>query len=143
MDMQEVLVIDDTEEVRSVIIKTLAHFGFQARGAKDGETGVQMALESPPDLIICDVRMPVLDGYQTLARVREQAEIANTPFIFLTAAMEKDDVRRGMASGADDYLTKPFTTEELLDAVAMRLARQAELKREIFLRAEELGDESR
>jgi two-component system sensor histidine kinase/response regulator len=136
--MQEVLVIDDTEEVRSVIIKTLAHFGFEARGAKDGETGVQMALEAPPDLIVCDVRMPVLDGYQTLAKVRELPEIANTPFIFLTAAMEKEDIRRGMVSGADDYLTKPFTPEELLEAVTMRLARQAELRSEIYLRAEKL-----
>ena len=138
--MQEVLVIDDTEEVRSVIIKTLEHFGFEARGAKDGETGVQMALDAPPDLIVCDVRMPVLDGYQTLAKVRELPAIANTPFIFLTAAMEKDDIRRGMVLGADDYLTKPFTPEELLDAVTMRLARQAGFEeRDLFARGKIAG----
>src|ERR1700749_4065884 len=100
--MQNVLVIDDTDEVRSVIIKTLAHFGFQARGATDGANGIQMAQDNPPDLIICDVRMPVMDGYETLAKIRELPAIANTPFIFLTAAIEKDDIRRGMVSGADD-----------------------------------------
>jgi CheY-like chemotaxis protein len=138
--MQEVMVIDDTDEVRSVIIKTLAVFGFQVRGAKDGETGIQMALEKAPDLIICDVRMPVMDGYQTLAKIRELPQIANIPFIFLTAAMEKCDIRRGMVSGADDYLTKPFTADELMEAVTMRLARQAELKSEIYLRADKLRE---
>lgn len=140
MNMQEVLVIDDTEEVRQIIIKTLTHFGFQTRGAKDGEEGIQMALATPPDLVICDVRMPVMDGYQTLAKIRELPTIATTPFIFLTAAIEKDDIRRGMVSGADDYLTKPFTPEELIEAVTMRLARHAELKSEIYLRAEKLRE---
>jgi two-component system sensor histidine kinase/response regulator len=139
--MQNVLVIDDAEEVRSVITKTLAHFGFQARGAADGETGIRMALEDPPDLIICDVRMPVMDGYRTLAKIREMPGIANIPFIFLTAAIDKSDMRRGMVSGADDYLTKPFTPDELLEAVATRLSRQAELKSEIYLRAEKLRDD--
>lgn len=139
--MQKVLVIDDTEEVRLVITKTLAHFGFQARGAKDGESGIQMALEDAPDLIICDVRMPVMDGYQTLAKIRDLPGIANIPFIFLTAAVDKSDMRRGMVSGADDYLTKPFTPEELLEAVTTRLARQAELKSEIYLRAEKLRED--
>ena len=139
--MQNVLVIDDTDEVRLVIVKTLAHFGFQVRGAKDGASGIQMALADPPDLIICDVRMPVMDGYQTLAKIRGLPGIANIPFIFLTAAIDKSDMRRGMVSGADDYLTKPFTAEELLEAVATRLARQAELKSEIFLRAEKLRED--
>lgn len=139
--MQKVLVIDDAEDVRSVIVKTLAHFGFPARDAQDGETGIRMALEDPPDLIICDVRMPVMDGYRTLAKIREMPGIANIPFIFLTAATEKNDMRRGMISGADDYLTKPFTPDELLEAVATRLSRQAELKSEIYLRAEKLRDD--
>lgn len=139
--MQIVLVIDDAEEVRSVITKTLTHFGFEARGAKDGETGIQMALETAPDLIICDVRMPVMDGYRTLAKIRDLPRIANIPFIFLTAAIDKSDMRRGMVSGADDYLTKPFTPDELLEAVATRLARQAELKSEIYLRADKLRED--
>jgi two-component system, sensor histidine kinase and response regulator len=139
--MQYVLVIDDAEDVRLVIIKTLTHFGFKAKGAKDGEDGIRMALEEAPDLIICDVRMPGMDGYKTLAKVRDIPGTANIPFIFLTAATDKSDMRRGMVSGADDYLTKPFTPDELLEAVATRLSRQAELKSEIYLRAEKLRDD--
>lgn len=138
--MPNVLVIDDADEVRQVILDTLTEFGFAAREAKDGETGIKMALERPPDLIICDVRMPGMDGYQTLSAVRDHEEIANIPFIFLTAAMEKRDVRRGMSSGADDYLTKPFTPGELMDAVTGRLARQSELKCEAYKRAERLRE---
>jgi two-component system sensor histidine kinase/response regulator len=138
--MQNVLVIDDAEEVRNVIISTLTHFGFKARGAEDGESGIRMALEEPPGLIICDVRMPVMDGYRTLAKVRDMPGIANIPFIFLTAATDKSDMRRGMISGADDYLTKPFTPDELLEAVATRLSRQVELRSEIYLSAQRLRD---
>src|SRR5277367_77505 len=139
--MSDVLVIDDAEDVRFLIISTLSHFGFSGRGAEDGEAGIRLALEQPPDLIICDVRMPHMDGYRTLAKIRELPGIANIPFIFLTAAAEKQDMRRGMLSGADDYLTKPFTPDELLEAVAARLSRQADLKTEIFLRAGKLQDD--
>ncbi|MDB6023204.1 MAG: response regulator receiver sensor signal transduction histidine kinase [Pedosphaera sp.] len=138
--MQNVLVIDDTNEVRSVIVTTLNQFGFATREAADGAAGVQLALAQPPDLIICDVRMPGMDGYQTLAAIRDEPTIATTPFIFLTAAMDKHDVRRGMVLGADDYLTKPFTTEDLLEAVTTRLGRQAELKTEFYKRAEKLRE---
>jgi CheY-like chemotaxis protein len=136
--MHNVLVIDDSEDVRRAVVKTLQHFGFATREARDGQSGVQMALDDLPDLVICDVRMPGMDGYQTLAAIRDIPAIANIPFIFLTAAMEKSDVRRGMGSGADDYLTKPFTAEELLEAVTTRLARQTELECDIFKRAEKL-----
>jgi len=124
-----------------VVVKTLAHFGFATREAADGTSGVRMAAEEPPDLILCDVRMPGMDGYRTLAAIREVPSLATTPFIFLTAATEKSDVRRGMARGADDYLTKPFTPEELLEAVATRLAKQVEMKCEMYKQAEKLrGD---
>jgi CheY-like chemotaxis protein len=137
--MPNVLVIDDTPEVRAVIVTTLNHFGFSTREATDGLTGIQMALAEAPDLIICDVRMPGLDGYRTLAAIRDEPAIANVPFIFLTAAMAKQDLRRGMVLGADDYLTKPFTPEELLEAVTTRLARSVDLKSEIYKRAEKLS----
>jgi two-component system sensor histidine kinase/response regulator len=139
--MPKVLVIDDADDVRSVIVKTLAHFGFSTREAGSGEAGVQMAGEESPELIICDVRMPGMDGYQTLAAIRDLPGLANIPFIFLTAAMDKRDVRRGMVSGADDYLTKPFTPEELIEAVTTRLGRQAEMKCEIYKKAEKLRDD--
>ena len=135
-----VLVIDDTAEVRQVIVQTVVAFGFSAREAADGKTGVEMALARHPNLIICDVRMPGLDGFQTLSEIRNHPEIANVPFIFLTAAADKTEMRRGMSSGADDYLTKPFTPEELVEAVTSRLARQAELKFEAFQRADKLRE---
>ena len=138
--MQDVLVIDDTPEVRQVIVQTLAAFGFAAREAADGKSGIELALAQPPNLIICDVRMPGLDGFQTLSAIRNRPETANIPFIFLTAAADKREMRRGMSSGADDYLTKPFTPEELMEAVTSRLARQAELKFEAYKRAEKLSD---
>jgi two-component system, sensor histidine kinase and response regulator len=136
--MHNVLVIDDSDDVRAAVVQTLQHFGFAAREARDGRAGIQIALGDAPDLIICDVRMPDMDGYKTLAAIRDIPAIANIPFIFLTAAMDKSDVRRGMVSGADDYLTKPFTSEELLEAVTTRLARQTELECEFFKRAEKL-----
>jgi CheY-like chemotaxis protein len=136
--MHNVLVIDDVDDVRQAVVKTLQHFGFVTREARNGRSGIQMALEDAPDLIICDVRMPGMDGYRTLTAIRDIPAIANIPFIFLTAAMDKSDIRRGMLSGADDYLTKPFTPEELFEAVATRLARQTELKCEFFKHAEKM-----
>ena len=136
--MQSVLIIDDSEDVRATIAKTLNYFGFTTRQATDGMAGIQMALEWHPDLILCDVRMPGMDGYRALEAIRGMPAIATTPFIFLTAAMDKSDMRRGMCCGADDYLTKPFTAEELLEAVTARLAKQADLQCEIFKRAEKL-----
>jgi two-component system sensor histidine kinase/response regulator len=136
--MQSVLIIDDSAEVRNVIAKTLDHYGFCTREARDGMHGVQLALEWKPNLILCDVRMPGMDGHRTLEAIRESPTIATTPFIFLTAAVEKSDMRRAMCSGADDYLTKPFTAEELLEAVTARLAKQAELQCEIYNKAEKL-----
>jgi two-component system sensor histidine kinase/response regulator len=136
--MHNVLVIDDVDDVRQAVVKTLQHFGFITREARNGRIGIQMAIEDAPDLIICDVRMPEMDGYRTLTAIRDIPAIANIPFIFLTAAMDKSDVRRGMLSGADDYLTKPFTPEDLFEAVATRLARQTELKCEFFKHAEKL-----
>jgi len=138
--MQKVLVIDDSDDVREVIVNTLTHFGFSAREAKNGAVAIEMAKAERPDLIICDVRMPEMDGYQTLSALRDLPGFSNVPFIFLTASIEKSDMRRGMVSGADDYLTKPCKPEELIEAVTTRLARQAELKCEIYKRAEKLRE---
>jgi two-component system, sensor histidine kinase and response regulator len=138
--MQTVLVIDDTDDMRGLIVNLLDHFGFSTAEAPDGLAGIAKAVEHQPDLIICDVRMPGLDGFQTLSAIREEPTTATIPFIFLTAAMDKGDMRRGMINGADDYLTKPFTAQELLEAVTSRLARQAELKCEIYKRADKLRE---
>ncbi|HEX4646378.1 MAG TPA: response regulator [Verrucomicrobiae bacterium] len=139
--MRNILVIDDSDDIRMVVVKTLANFGYATREAKDGLQGIQMALDEQPDLIICDVAMPGMDGYRTLAAIRELPVIASIPFIFMTARVGRDDLRRAMASGADDYLTKPFQPEELIEAVMSRLERHEEMLHDAAKRAEKLHTE--
>ena len=119
-----ILVIEDEKEIRQNILGILESGGFQAISANAGALGVQIAREQLPDLILCDIRMPDLDGYDVLVKVRQTPETANIPFIFLTAKAERQEIRTGMDLGADDYLTKPFRRQELLAAVSARLARQ-------------------
>lgn len=128
--MKTVLVIDDTEDVRSLISGVLANFGFTVREAPNGKLGVQMIAEEKPDLVICDVNMPGMGGYETLAIVRESSESASVPFILMTGLVSRDGFRRGMVNGADDYLVKPFTPDELIEAVMSRLVRQSEVQLE-------------
>ncbi len=134
----KVLVIDDTAEVRMIITESLKIYGFATVVADDGVSGVEMARQHSPDLIICDINMPNMDGYETLTAIRGNDATATTPFIFLSGATEKPNVRRGMELGADDYLTKPFTHKELITAVNARLAKRAELERQSEKKLDEL-----
>ena len=118
---KKVLVIDDTEEIRIIISESLNLFGFTTLAAEDGASGIEMAKKHAPDLIICDINMPNMDGYATLTALREEETTATIPFVFLSGATDKINMRRGMELGADDYLTKPFTHKELLAAVNARL----------------------
>jgi two-component system, sensor histidine kinase and response regulator len=136
--MKKVLVIDDTPEIRMIIEETLGMFGFSTVAAEDGERGIEMAKTYLPDLIICDVNMPRLDGFATLARLRENESTATIPFMFLSGAVERPNVRRGMEMGADDYITKPFTPSELLAAVNARLEKKAEIERKSEQKLDEL-----
>ncbi len=136
--MKKVLVIDDTPEIRMIIEETLNMFGFNTVLAEDGETGVLMARKHLPDLIICDVQMPKLDGFGTLAQLRAHESTATIPFMFLTGQVERPNMRRGMEMGADDYLTKPFTPSELLAAVNARLEKIAEIERKSEKKLDEL-----
>lgn len=122
--MKKILVIEDEQSVRDVILDILGAEDFFAIGAENGLVGVQMAQEQAPDLIICDMMMPELDGCDVLVKLRQNPMTATIPFIFLTAKAEKADLREGMELGADDYLTKPFTRSELLGAIAGRLDKQ-------------------
>jgi DNA-binding NarL/FixJ family response regulator len=101
-------------------------------GAENGRSGVHLARTEKPDLIVCDVMMPELDGYGVLRELRDRAGTRATPFIFLTAKGEKMDQRAGMESGADDYLTKPVTREDLLRAVRARLRRAEQTAQQAF-----------
>jgi signal transduction histidine kinase len=125
--MKKILVIEDTQSIREEALDLLQLESFEAVGAENGVVGVQIAQKQLPDLIICDIMMPELDGYGVLQTLRKNPTTTTIPFIFLTAKTDKTDVRQGMTLGADDYLTKPFTMDELLSAVKTRLEKQAAL----------------
>ena len=121
--MQTILLIEDNDVIREDTAEILEMSGYAVVQAPDGKAGVAQALAQPPDLVICDIMMPVLDGYGVLHIFHKNPRLAGIPFIFLTAKTEREDFRRGMELGADDYLTKPFSGHELLSAVAGRLGR--------------------
>ncbi len=135
---KKVLVIDDSADILVVISEYLSMFGFTPYVAEDGRTGIQMAKQHHPDLIICDVTMPTMDGYETLTALRQDEATATIPFIFLSGAADKINMRKGMDLGADDYLTKPFTHKELMAAVNARLEKQAEVQRQSEKKLDEL-----
>jgi DNA-binding NarL/FixJ family response regulator len=119
----KILVIEDEPEMRRDLVCILRLEKFQPIAAENGRAGVAAARSENPDLILCDVMMPDLDGYGVLAALRADAGTAATPFIFLTAKGEKPDIRTGMNLGADDYLTKPVAKADLLAAIRTRLKR--------------------
>ncbi|HUR46805.1 MAG TPA: hybrid sensor histidine kinase/response regulator [Candidatus Saccharimonadales bacterium] len=135
---KRVLVIDDTEEIRMIISESLNIYGFDTLSAENGEAGIDVAREHLPDLIICDINMPRMDGYETLKAIRQHEPTSTIPFIFLSGATERPNVRKGMELGADDYLTKPFSHKELMAAVNTRLEKQAELQRQSDKKLDEL-----
>lgn len=117
----KILVVEDADALRRDIIEMLNFEHFDVRGASNGREGVDVARVYRPDLIICDIMMPELDGYGVLAELQKEGAGITVPFIFLTARSDKGDVRTGMDAGADDYLTKPFTARELISCVRRRL----------------------
>ena len=119
--MKKILLIEDNEDIRSNTAEILELTNYEVIVAENGKVGVEKAIEHKPDLIICDIMMPLLDGYGVLHAVHKNDAIKNTPFIFLTAKTERSDFRKGMELGADDYITKPFSGTELLNAVDSRL----------------------
>lgn len=121
--MKKILVIEDEQPVRANILELLEAEDFEVIGAENGFIGAIWAQENLPDLIICDVMMPEVDGYEVLSALRQDQITAAIPFIFLTAMADKADIRQGMELGADDYLTKPFTRDELLGAIASRFTK--------------------
>ncbi len=127
--MKKILVIEDNLEVRENLAEILELSGYKVAAAEDGTEGVDLALSQRPDLIICDVMMPKLDGFGVLNILSKRSETADIPFIFLTAKAEKSDFRRGMNLGADDYITKPFYKDELLAVVEVRLRKSEQLRR--------------
>jgi DNA-binding NarL/FixJ family response regulator len=130
--VKKILVIEDEPEMRRNLMTILRLEKFQVVGAENGRTGVELARREKPDLILCDVMMPELNGHGVLEALRADADMVTIPFIFLTAKGEKNDVRSGMNLGADDYLTKPVSKADLLNAVQSRLERQAQQSQPVF-----------
>lgn len=128
--MKHILLIEDNTEVRENMAEILELAGYKVSMAPDGKQGVERVRESKPDLIVCDIMMPVLDGYGVLHLLSKDPGTSNIPFIFLTAKAERTDMRKGMEMGADDYLTKPFDKSELLNAIESRLKKIESLKHE-------------
>lgn len=126
--MKKILVVEDNLDVRENIAEILELSGFQVIAAENGKIGVDMALREQPDLILCDVMMPELDGFGVLHILSRNQRTSDIPFIFLTAKAEKEDFRRGMSLGADDYITKPFDDTLLLQTVEARLRKSERLR---------------
>ena len=128
--MKKILLIEDNLEMRENIAEMLELADYEVQVAENGKIGVRLALETKPDLIICDIMMPELDGYGVLYILAKNPKTSVIPFIFLTAKAEKTDYRKGMNLGADDYLTKPFEEMELLEAVDIRLKKSEKFMKE-------------
>lgn len=128
--MKNILVIDDTDDLRASIVATLNEAGFATQEAKNGRMGILKVLAQRPDLIICDVNMPEMDGYRTLEAIRKVPGTAAIPFIIMTGTPGINGFRQAMDCGADDFIMKPFTPDELLAAVKSRLARQTDFETE-------------
>ncbi len=136
--MATILAVEDEHDILDNLIDLLESEGHRVVAAADGREGVSLARETHPDLILCDVMMPNLDGHGMLSVIQADDELRDTPFIFLTAMAEREDLRRGMNAGADDYLTKPFTADELISAVDSRLARAARIRARAEVKLEAL-----
>ena len=126
--MKKILIIEDQKVLREEVRDWFDFEGFLALAAQDGKEGVEMACKHLPDLILCDIMMPEMDGNEVLRQLRMNQATSLIPFIFMTALSERNQVRNGMENGADDYITKPFTRNELLNAVMARLDKASEIQ---------------
>ena len=122
-----ILVIEDEKALCENISGIIAHYGFRVISAPSGEAGIKMAIEHNPDIIICDIMLPGIDGFEVFTRVKQIPRLLSTAFIFLTAKSTRSDTRTGMDMGADDYLTKPFTKEELINSIRARLEKLSKI----------------
>ncbi|MFN8361162.1 MAG: response regulator [Candidatus Kapaibacterium sp.] len=136
--MKKILVIEDEEPVRMNIVELLELEGYDVLQAENGRIGLRLAQTDTPDLIISDANMPELDGYGVLEALRQNPQTAAIPFIFLTARAERADMRQGMRLGADDYLTKPFSLNDLMHAVTTRLERHEAIQHTLNTRLQDL-----
>jgi len=124
----QILIIEDEATLRDNIAEIIVHYGFRVITAPSGEEGVKVATQVVPDIIVCDLMLPGIDGYEVLNTVKQIPGLISTAFIFLTAKSTRSDIRTGMDMGADDYLTKPFTKEELINSIKARVQKLINLR---------------
>jgi len=129
--MKTILLIEDNNDIRENMAEIIEMANYKVLTAADGKQGVELAMKQKPDLVVCDIMMPVLDGYGVLHMLHKNPDLKSVPFIFLSAMAERAEVRKGMELGADDYITKPCSGTELLNAIESRLKR-ADLARQQF-----------
>jgi DNA-binding NarL/FixJ family response regulator len=121
--MRKVLVVEDEVILRQNMEEIISLHGFEVKSAENGEAGLLLARSFRPDLILCDIKMPRFDGFWLIEQIRNESGLQSVPFIFVSAKVDRRDVREGMELGADDYITKPFTSNELIHAINARLDR--------------------
>jgi len=138
--MKKITLIEDNLDLRETTQEILELADYEVITAENGKKGVELVKAEKPDLVICDIMMPELDGYGVLKILSRNPETSGIPFIFLTAKAEKSEVRRGMNLGADDYITQPFEETELLDAIETRLLRNENIIKKIQANVEELNE---
>ena len=122
--MTKILLVEDEEYIREEIADWLMFEGFEVVSAENGREGLDLAQTEKPDLILCDVRMPIMNGHEMLAALRADPHLAHIPFVFASAAAEKSAVRKGLALGAARYVIKPFSFDEIMEAITSVLAEQ-------------------
>ena len=130
--MKKIVVIDDETMLRENMLEILQLTGYLTFGAESGDKGLELIRTIKPDLILCDIKMPNYDGYWVLEQLKNEISFAYTPFIFVTAKVDQKDIRKGMEMGADDYITKPFTSRELLGSIEARLSRMEQIRSGVF-----------
>lgn len=128
---KKILIVEDEDIIRKDLVRTLELSDFEVYSSTNGKLALEIARQKNPDLIISDIMMPEIDGYEFLTQVQQIKEIADTPFLFLSAKSDKSDIREGMNLGADDFITKPFDIDELLNVIETRLKKK-EISREKF-----------
>lgn len=139
--MEKILLIEDNAELRDNIAEILSLNNYEVLAAENGNTGVVTAQEKLPDLILCDVQLPDLDGFEVFSLIKSTETTAKIPFIFMTARVDKTEKCRGLELGAEDYITKPFTDRELLSTLTCRLKKNKEQKNSLELQKQKYVEE--
>jgi signal transduction histidine kinase len=137
--MKKVAVIDDQDYILESTQLLLEFEGYTVRTASNGKKGIELIEDFLPDLILCDISMPEMDGYGVLTYIRSHSTLSSTPFVFLTARAERSDMRAGMGKGADDYLIKPYTRDELIAVVAIQFEKRERIEQKMTERAGEVA----